>query len=91
MTDILIFHCLFLAVAGGLFWLCVALWRRRVLLRLLGVPIATPMPALFIMALLWGVDSLNAGPFGTVAIILACVYMAVLSLLFVLVLEMLID
>ena len=83
-------HCVSLAVASGLFWLCAKLWRKRVLLRLLGVPVATPMPALFIMALFWG-DSLPTGPFATVQNVLACVYMAVLSLLFVLLLEMLIP
>ena len=83
-------HLLFLAVASGLFWLCVKLWRRRVLLRLLGVPAATPMLAQFIIALLL-VDSLPTDPFATVQNILACVYMAGLSLLFVLLLEMLVP
>ena len=79
-------HLLFLAVASGLFWLCVKLWRRRVLLRLLGVPAVAPMLTLF---MIYG-ELLSGGPFGTAAVVLAYVYMAMLSLLCVLVQEMLV-
>ena len=83
------FHCLFLAVAGCLFWLCVALWRKRVLLRLIGVPAAAPMLALFILYMLG--EQVDGGKFGIAAVALGYIYMAVLSLLFVLVLDMLIP
>ena len=83
--DALSLHLLFLTVAGGLFWLCAALWRKRVLLRLIGVPAAAPMLALFIIYLLdANADSL---PYWQIVY----VYMAVLSLFCVLVQEMLID
>ena len=82
-------HLLFLAVASGLFWLCVKLWRKRVLLRLLGAPAATPMLALFILYVLG--EQVDGGVFGIAAVVLAYVYMAVLSLLCVLVQETLIP
>lgn len=82
-------HLLFLAAAGSLFWLCAALWRKRVLLRLIGVPAATPMLALFILYMLG--EQVDGGKFGIAAVALGYIYMAVLSLLFVLVLEMLVP
>lgn len=75
-------HLLFLAVASGLFWLCFVLWRKRVLLRLLGVPAVAPMLALFIIYLIDG---------GADGWQLVYVYMVVLSLFCVLVQEMLIP
>ncbi len=80
--DALSLHLLFLAVASGLFWLCVVLWRKRVLLRLLGVPAVAPMLTLFIIYLIEG------GADGWQPVY---VYMAVLSLFCVLVQEMLIP
>ena len=84
--GVLSWHLLFLAVASGLFWLCVKLWRKRVLLRLLGVPAVAPM-----LTLLMIYGELAGGAFGTAAVVLGYIYMAGLSLLCVLLLEMLVP
>ena len=62
---------------------------KKVLLRLLGVPAVAPMLTLFIIGLIYG--ELDGRTFGIVAVVLAYAYMAVLSLLCVLVQEMLVP
>ena len=87
--GVLSLHLLFLAVASGLFWLCAVLWRKRVLLRLLGVPAVAPMLTFLIIGMIYG--ELGGGAFGVVAVVWGYVYMAVLSLLCVLVQEMIVP